>query len=207
MTTRDPHSESERLRAYYAQLPEEELARIGSQYQSLTDSAKTAIRVEFDRRSLPAPELADDNDLEFQALVTLRYYRDLPEAQVAKSALESAGIFAFLRDENTVRIDWGYSNAVGGIRLQVRPEDASAAEEALSQPIPSTIESGSIDYEQPRCPFCQSLDINFEAVNSKVGHATMILGVPIPWPKAQWICRSCGREWKEQPNAESNPQP
>jgi hypothetical protein len=156
---------------------------------------------------LPAPELADDDDLEFQALVTLRYYRDLPEAQVAKSALESAGIFALLRDENTVRIDWGYSNAVGGIRLQVRPEDVSAAEEVLSQPIPPFIESDGIDYEQPRCPFCQSLDINFEAINSKVGLASIILAVPIPWPKAQWTCRSCDRKWKEQPKTDSNPQP
>ena len=154
----EPHAESERLRAYYAQLSDGELNEIGSQYDSLTKQAQSALRAEFDRRELPAPELADDGH-EYQHLVTVRQYRDPFEASIAKSVLDSAGIFSFLKDENTVRLDWGYSQAIGGIRLQVRPEDLEAAEAVLAQPIPPVIKSDSGDYEQPRCPSCQSLDI------------------------------------------------
>jgi hypothetical protein len=200
MKNHDPQAESARLRTYYAQLPEGELIQLGSQYLSLAESAQTAIRAEFDRRSLPAPELAESDTPEFQPLVTIRQYRDPVDATIAKSALESAGIFCFLRDENTVRMDWGYSVAIGGIRLQVRPEDTTSAEDVLSQSIPLTIEDEASLYEQPRCPFCKSLDVDFEALNPKVGLATILIAVPIPWPRNLWTCRTCGRNWKEVPS-------
>ena len=50
--------------------------------------------------------------------------------------LESAGIPCYLRDENTVRTQWLWSNLMGGIRLQVREEDRAAAEALLHQLIP-----------------------------------------------------------------------
>jgi hypothetical protein len=72
----------------------------------------------------------------YRQLVTLRRYRDLSEAIVARSMLEAAGIAAWLRDENLVRLEWQISNFIGGIRLQVDLSEAEAAEELLSQPIP-----------------------------------------------------------------------
>lgn len=143
----DAHSESARLRAYYSQLPEEELVHLGSQYESLTPSAQEAIRAEFDRRSLPTPELAEPKDQEFQPLVTVGRYLDQTHASVAKSVLESAGIPASLRDENTARIDWGTSIALGGIRLQVRPEDRRAAEEVLSQSATPIFDAEEVDHD------------------------------------------------------------
>jgi hypothetical protein len=198
MNNQDPQSEPARLRAYYAELSEEELIEIGSHYDSLTDEAQFAIRAEFDHRGMPAPELAEEDETpEFEPLVTIRQYRDPADAAIAKSALDSAGIFAFLQNENTVRMDWLWSNLMGGLRLQVRAGDAAAAEELLSQPIPSVVETDDIKYEQPRCPNCQSLDISFESLNTKVGLASIILAVPIPWPKRLWTCNACGRKWKE----------
>jgi Putative prokaryotic signal transducing protein len=153
-------------------------------------------------RYAPLQILAESEDLEFQSLVTIQQFRDSADAWLAKSALESAGIFAFLRDENTVRVHWGWSNAVGGIRLQVRPEDEAAAEEVLSQPIQSAIESEGVEYEQPRCPYCQSLDIDFESLNPKVGLASIIVAVPIPWPQKLWTCNTCGKKWNDQLGAD-----
>lgn len=172
-------SELERLSAYYAQLSDAELKKVGSQYDSLTMEAQSAIHAEFDHRGIPAPELPDNGDPEFQPLVTIRSFRDLPEAQLAKSALESAGLAAFLQDENLVRTDWFLSNAIGRIRLQVRQKDAADAEEVLSQPIPSMIESDSGDYQQPRCPSCRSLDIGR------------------PFAQPFWSCNACGAKWEE----------
>ncbi len=178
----EPHAESERLRVYYAQLSDGELNEIGSQYDSLTEQAQSVLRAEFDRRGMPAPELADNDGHEYQHLVTVRRYRDPAEAAIAKSVLDSAGIFSFLKDENTVRLDWGYSQAIGGIRLQARPEDVEAAEAVLAQPIPNVIESDSGIYEQPRCPSCQSLDIG------------RLLAAPT------WSCNTCGAKWEDLPD-------
>jgi hypothetical protein len=50
-------------------------------------------------------------------LTTIRRCRDLSEAIVARSLLESSGIDVNLCDENLVRLDWQVSNFIGGIRL------------------------------------------------------------------------------------------
>ena len=57
----------------------------------------------------------------------------MPEALLAKSMLDSAGIESVLGDENLVRLDWFYSNLVGGIELMVREEDAETARKVLEQ--------------------------------------------------------------------------
>jgi len=60
----------------------------------------------------------------------IRRYQHLPEALLSKSILDSSGIESILVDENLVRIDWFYSNLVGGIKLLVRGEDAGNGEGA-----------------------------------------------------------------------------
>lgn len=64
--------------------------------------------------------------------VILRRYRDMPAAFVEKSVLEDAGIECFLQDDNVVRMDWLWSNALGGIKLIVREKDAADAEKILN---------------------------------------------------------------------------
>ena len=65
--------------------------------------------------------------------VILRRYRDMPAAFVEKSVLEDAGIECFLQDDNVVRMDWLWSNALGGIKLIVREKDAADAEKILNE--------------------------------------------------------------------------
>ena len=73
--------------------------------------------------------IADDPDVK---LIAVRRFRDLPEALVAKGMLDSAGVKCFLSDENTVRMDWLWSNALGGVRLWVREDDLPDATSLLS---------------------------------------------------------------------------
>jgi hypothetical protein len=64
----------------------------------------------------------------------LRKYRDMPEAFVARSRLEDTGIeSSFLQDDNVVRMDWFWSDALGGIKLVVRKKDAEESEKLLSE--------------------------------------------------------------------------
>jgi len=63
------------------------------------------------------------------------------EADLAKARLEAEGIPAFAADEYIVRFDWFYSNAVGGIRLQVAEPDAELAMEILASDLSRDPES------------------------------------------------------------------
>jgi hypothetical protein len=93
----------------------------------------------MERREITAEEASGPEDsteavlreTEFRDLLTIRQYRDLPEALLAKSVLESAGIECFLGDDNLIRMDWLWSNLLGGIKLRVRREDALVASRLL----------------------------------------------------------------------------
>jgi hypothetical protein len=66
-------------------------------------------------------------------VVTIRVCNQLPEAQLLQSALAGSGIDSFLPDEFTVQNDWLWTNAIGGIRLQVAEADVNRADEVLRQ--------------------------------------------------------------------------
>jgi hypothetical protein len=193
------------LETQFAAMSDEEMLHLGSQYATLTDDAQSLVRSEFKRRNLEVPDAEEDPaDYESQSVRTIRRYRDQPEALLARSVLESSGIPCFLRDENTIRIEWLWSNYMGGIRLQVAESDVEAAEAILSQPIPAHIAvDGQPDYDQPRCPRCGSLDVNFNNFDAKVGATSMLLlGFPLPSPveKDYWHCNNCDSNWTDDPS-------
>ena len=116
---------------------------------------------------------------------------------LAKGILESAGIECFFVDENIVRMDWFISNLVGGVKLKVKPEDAVEANAILEQPIPVNFDVEGIgEYEQPRCPKCQSIDISFEELNKSLAYGSAWLGLPIPFQRKAWKCHACGSQWR-----------
>jgi hypothetical protein len=89
------------------------------------------------RRDIPTEKKGEADDsasggrAELRDLLTIRQFRDLPEALLSKSVLESAGIECFLGDYNLIRMDWLWSNLLGGIKLRVRQEDALVASRLL----------------------------------------------------------------------------
>jgi hypothetical protein len=66
-------------------------------------------------------------------MVTVQICSYLPDAQVVQSHLRGSGIEAFLPDELTVQNDWLWTNAIGGIRVQVYDQDAQRALELLRE--------------------------------------------------------------------------
>jgi hypothetical protein len=133
MTVINHQKEQQRLAALYASLSETELTQLAKDQKSLTEDALHVLASEFLRRGLPFERqnlvaMANQEDLK---LIALRRFRDLPEALVAKGLLDSANIKCFLSDENTVRMDWLWSNALGGVRLWVREDDLSESSALL----------------------------------------------------------------------------
>jgi hypothetical protein len=206
--------ERHRLAANYAAMTDGELQRLARNAESLTELAWDALEDEMDRRHLETPDNDDALEprerMEMQELVTIRQFRDLPEALLAKGSLESVGIECFLADENLVRLDWFISNFIGGIKLNVRPADAEDARKILDEPILEGLYVQGVGlYEQPRCPKCQSLDVNFQELDRPIAYMSAFLRVPMPVQRPGWRCHACDAEWEDDGadggRAESHP--
>ena len=52
-------------------------------------------------------------------------------AYLLRARLEGSGITAYVRDENLITLDWLYSNAVGGVKVDGMDEDYESALELL----------------------------------------------------------------------------
>ncbi len=197
----DPKEEQHRLAANYAGMTDGELQRLARNAESLTELAWEALEDEMDRRNLkypegPAPEQPEQ--MELRELKTVRQFRDLPEALLAKGCLESAGIECFLGDENLVRLDWFISNFIGGIKLNVKVADAENARQILDEPILEGLYVQGVGlYEQPRCPKCQSLDVNFKELDRPIAYMSAFLRVPMPVQRPGWRCHTCDAEWED----------
>jgi hypothetical protein len=183
----------------YAQLSEQELLALAREYDSLVEPAQSAMRAEFAKRKLEPPLVDEDLVDTAQRLVTVRRYRDLSEAIVARSMLEAAEIDVHLQDENLVRLDWQVSNFIGGIRLQVPEDQANAATELLDQPVPVYDEiPGQPDFEQPTCPHCHSTNVTFTGADRRAAIAsTFAFGVPLPLGAESWLCNVCDTRWQD----------
>jgi hypothetical protein len=204
MADHDPEQERQRLTKLYAEMSDGELDAIAADSAELTDVARQALTDELARRHPEEPAVRNTgvsperDSVELADVVSIRQFRDLPEALLAKGALDSAEIESFLVDDNMIRMDWFYSNLVGGIKLCVKQEDAEAALDLLEQAIPEEFEVDGIGpYEQPRCPKCQSLDIAFEDLNQPVAWVSAYVLAPIALHRKRWVCHSCGHRWRQ----------
>jgi hypothetical protein len=204
MSTIDPGRELQRLKHLYSSQTDEQLLQIAQDNPSLTEIAQRALNDEIQRRKLIPPATTSIDEVEFREMVTIAKFRDLPEALLAQGNLNSSGIETVLLDDNLVRLDWLWSNAVGGIKLQVKAEDADEATELLNQPIPEMFEfGGAADYRQPECPKCKSRDVTFQEIYKPVAYGSLWVGIPLPVHRKAWKCRACGNEWEDNNLAES----
>jgi hypothetical protein len=136
----DPERERHRLMDVYSRMVDGEIEAIAEDEASLTAVARQVLHDEIARRGLdhllsdrdkPQDEAADATE----TMVTIRSFGDVMQAWLAKSNLESSAIECRLVDDNMVRLHWGIVNVLGGVKLQVKSEDAEVALELLEQPV------------------------------------------------------------------------
>jgi hypothetical protein len=126
-----------------------ELSELATQADTLTEIARQVLSDEMRRRSMepPSPVVQVQPQVSSQSIppepVMIRQYRDVPIAALARNALDSAGIESFLVDENLVQMHWFYSDAIGGVKLYVRPEDVADANKVLDDLVQEKLDSGA----------------------------------------------------------------
>lgn len=139
------------------------------------------------------------------------------EIAVIRGRLESEGITCFVKDELTVQVNPFYSNAVGGVELQVPESELNQAIEILketgyikNEDLPS-LEEQTLLNEYPKeekepndgvktvCPICGS----DEVVQTKKGGwlllvSSLLFSQPTPFLQKRYYCFECKQEFKRK---------
>ena len=139
-----------------------------------------------------------------EELITVANFSHPTEADPVVAWLESEGIECFLTNEHTVTMNWLYSNAIGGVGVQVKAADAERANEILQvvlnpdtvggEPVPADSETdqGSNAASDMRCPQCGSENVYYEKFSRRLVFASwVLLTVPLPFFRRKWRCREC----------------
>jgi hypothetical protein len=113
---------------------------------------------------------------------TVAAYSKPEEAYLARSRLESSGISATIRDEYVVSTYWLYSNAVGGVKVDVADEDYARAREALALP---RVDPGIL-----RCPHCGSPEVRLREL-SPLAAICIGIGFVLPFRSPRADCLGC----------------
>jgi hypothetical protein len=209
----DPEREKERWRLawHYADMTDAELQSLAAESGSLTEVARRALLSELRQRRLPVEIVEPEpyrsaepvasasvaSPARLRKLVTLCRFRDMPEALLAKSVLESAGVECLLADANIIRTDWLWSNLVGGVKLRVLEEDLEEASRLLEQNTPEgSALQGNEDFRPPRCPRCHSLEVSLDDLPNSETAGSSIGARPTEGDPG-WTCQSCGNQWRE----------
>lgn len=141
-------------------------------------------------------------------LVTIARFRDLPEAELARGKLEAEGIPASLADHYLVGLAWSYSNAVGGVRLQVSQECADEARDILkadNSGALSELQASRLVSKQDSCPSCGSTSLRQSKLSRKSGAISLLLSLPIFFWGTRIICQQCGHSWSPERHYEPFP--
>jgi hypothetical protein len=125
-------------------------------------------------------------------LTTIASFSFPYEAHIAKSLLESEDIPAFIADEHTINMQWLYSNAMGGVRLQVPTSLASRAKELLSQDFSHFVDS-EFEEESKICSKCSGMSLEPYTQGKKPAFLVfLLLGFPLFFYKRGLKCNDCG---------------
>ena len=170
------------------------LEALGRQEEALESYAQ-AIGVDQGFKEAVDNMLALEHELGIdRSLVTIATFSHPLSAYVPQTKLESEGIRSFLADETIILLNWLYSLALGGVKLQVMAKDVKRAQEILTDYSDQLCLS---EDEQPCCPECGSQSTRYHRYNPKIAFASwLLLGVLIPFPMRKWKCSKCGHDWK-----------
>ncbi len=137
-----------------------------------------------------------------ELIIVKTYFYD-HETLLIEPMLQAAGIDYFMKDHRTVTVDPFLSNAIGGIKLQVREEDVEKTLALLNEIEKNRqlnereqfIEIEGIEFEKTfeECPKCGSEDVYDEKLSGWNSLLKM-------YSKRVHYCTSCKHQWKQFSN-------
>ena len=130
-------------------------------------------------------------------LVVIRRFSTVPEARVAQSVIDAAGIPCDLADDNIIAADWLYSNLVGGVKLRVpadRAEEAVVLLDTAAEPLDDPASGTEHPFNSgDRCSACGVADFEALTQGRRGAIATLFfLGLPLVRVQHVRRCRHCG---------------
>ena len=126
-------------------------------------------------------------------MITLASFSKPEEAHLFRLRLEAAGIPAFVQDEHVIQMQWLYSNALGGVRVQIADDDLAAAREFLAEDSPQPCP----DAENVVCPACGSQHTVPDELPRRIAFlSVLVLSLPLPVSRHRWRCSSCHKAFR-----------
>ena len=132
---------------------------------------------------------------------TVASFRDLPIAELARTKLESEGVYSFLLNKHHIGVNWMYSQVLGGVKLQVNATDFDIAQKILNTDESAYLNNDCLNFpkanEKDLCDRCHSS--NIECIKySRLSGAIMLLGIPLLFWGTRLKCKDCGYKMKRK---------
>jgi len=158
-----------------------------------------------------------NNSVRDEKFITVLTFTYAYEVVIIRGRLEAEGITCFVKDELTTQVHPFYSNAIGGVKLQVKESD-------LNQTIEILKETGYIKEEKTQpsqkffllkkhtdnqqvsmkegkiiCPICESKEV---VKSKKAGRlfilTSLLFFLPSPFFQKTYYCFDCKQEFKRK---------
>ncbi|WP_426415105.1 DUF2007 domain-containing protein [Aestuariirhabdus sp. LZHN29] len=128
-------------------------------------------------------------------LVTIASYSFPYEAQIARSRLQAQGVDAYVADEHTINMQWFYSDALGGVKVQVTPADVERARSILAEDLSQEADlvAWASSPSAVTCRHCGGTHLEPYTSGKRMAFM-MFLALQFPlWPGHHALrCRDCG---------------
>ncbi len=135
-------------------------------------------------------------------LITVASFTSPMEAYIAKGRLEAEDIQVFVAHEYYIWLKWPYSDALGGVKLQVFANDANAASELIQSHLNGEYESALDEefdeIELNSCKKCGSYEYasRFSKPLLLLVLYTLFFFIIFPVRREFHTCLKCGHKWK-----------
>ncbi len=123
---------------------------------------------------------------------TVATFREGYQAHLAKGKLEAEGILPIVLDEYLIGINWMYSQAIGGVKLQVPEADFERALEILKEDYSKELKAIN---DRDICPACGFPSISIRPYSRWWLIPSILFLFPIFFRRKTWKCNDCGHEW------------
>ena len=139
------------------------------------------------------------------SLKVVATFREAHTAHLAKAKLESEGIPAWVADEHLIRMQWLYSQALGGVKVRVPEEFAGRARQILETDHASDLsridEARLPPTQEELCPACGAETVAASRLARITKTLSLGIGIPFVARSSRLRCSTCGHRWRRQDHA------